>query len=491
MVPSGRISQVNDAPVRITGDYVLYWMIAARRTGWNFGLERAVEHAVLLKKPLVVLEALRVDHQWACVRFHQFVVDGMRDNRDALSRTGVRYHPYIERAPGEGKGLVAALAKRAAVVVTDDFPCFFLPRMVAATGNAIDVALEAVDSNGLLPIRAVTQVCPTAYAFRRALQKLLPAHLHERPSPDPLAGRQLPPAAGPLPDAIATRWPHALEWLDAGGTIDDLPIDRNIRPTDTKGGPVAARARLRQFLQEDLDRYATERNQPEREVSSRLSPYLHWGHLSSHEIFDALMTREGWIGDVPAKATGAREGWWGVGAAAESFLDEFVTWREVGYNMASKRDNYDLFESLPAWAITTLDAHEGDEREWVYDLDALDRATTHDPLWNAAQRQLVTEGRIHNYLRMLWGKKILQWSPSPREALATMIELNNKYALDGRNPNSYSGIFWILGRYDRPWFPNRPIFGVVRYMSSENTARKVRVKEYIRRYGVPDGRLRW
>ncbi len=183
----------------------------------------------------------------------------------------MRYHPYIERAPGEGKGLVAALAKRAAVVVTDDFPCFFLPRMVAATGNAIDVALEAVDSNGLLPIRAVTQVCPTAYAFRRALQKLLPAHLHERPSPDPLAGRQLP-AAGPLPDAIATRWPHAL---------------------------------------------------------------------------------------------------------------------------------------------------------------------------------------------------------------------------DGRNPNSYSGIFWIFGRYDRPWFPNRPIFGVVRYMSSENTARKVRVKEYIRRYGVPDGRLRW
>jgi deoxyribodipyrimidine photo-lyase len=201
-----------------------------------------------------------------------------------------------------------------------------------------------------------------------------------------------------------------------------------------------------------------------------------------YQVFDALMAREGWLGDLPAKATGAKEGWWGVSAPAESFLDELVTWRELGYNMTSKRDDYDVFESLPSWARHSLDLHESDDRAFVYGLDAFEHAHTHDPLWNAAQRQLVAEGRIHNYLRMLWGKKILEWSATPREALSTMIELNNKYALDGRDPNSYSGIFWVLGRYDRPWHPERPVLGVIRYMSSENTARKMRVKEYVRKF---------
>jgi deoxyribodipyrimidine photo-lyase len=150
--------------------------------------------------------------------------------------------------------------------------------------------------------------------------------------------------------------------------------------------------------------------------------------------------------------------------------------------MCWQRDDYDRYESLPDWAQTTLAEHAGDQRPFVYRPEQLEAADTHDPLWNAAQRQLVGEGRIHNYLRMLWGKKVLEWSASPREALATLIELNNKYALDGRNPNSYSGIFWVFGRYDRAWGPERPIFGKIRYMSSENTARKVRVKDYIRRY---------
>jgi deoxyribodipyrimidine photo-lyase len=179
-----------------------------------------------------------------------------------------------------------------------------------------------------------------------------------------------------------------------------------------------------------------------------------------------------------------RAGWWGMSAGAESFLDELVTWRELGYNMCAQQPgDYDRYESLPGWARASLDRHADDPRDPVYDIDALERSRTYDPLWNAAQRQLVREGRMHNYLRMLWGKKILQWSATPQEALATMIQLNNKYALDGRNPNSYSGIFWVLGRYDRPWAPERPIFGVIRYMSSENTAKKLRVKRYLDRYG--------
>ena len=255
-----------------------------------------------------------------------------------------------------------------------------------------------------------------------------------------------------------------------------------VRAVEVRGGSIAARQRLAEFLAVDLPQLAAERNHPDREVSSRLSAYLHWGHLSAHEVFDAVMAREGWLGDLPAKATGAREGWWGVSAAAERFLDELVTWRELGYNLTSKQDDYDMFESLPSWAQQSLDLHENDDREFVYDLDQFEQAQTHDPLWNAAQRQLVAEGRIHSYLRMLWGKKILEWSAAPRAALATMIELNNKYALDGCNPNTYSGIFWVLGRYDRPWHPERPVFGVIRYMSSENTARKLRVRDYVRKF---------
>jgi deoxyribodipyrimidine photo-lyase len=195
------------------------------------------------------------------------------------------------------------------------------------------------------------------------------------------------------------------------------------------------------------------------------------------------MEKEGWFFDrLSPKAQGKRSGWWGMREQAEAFLDQMVTWRELGFNMCYRRRDYDLYESLPEWALKTLEEHEMDPRPYIYNPEEFEKAKTHDPLWNAAQIQLVREGRIHNYLRMLWGKKILQWSSIPREAIGIMIELNNKYALDGRDPNSYSGIFWVLGRYDRPWGPERPIFGKIRYMSSKNTARKVRVERYIKKY---------
>jgi deoxyribodipyrimidine photo-lyase len=245
-------------------------------------------------------------------------------------------------------------------------------------------------------------------------------------------------------------------------------------------------------LSAKLDRYAEDRNVPDLDASSGFSPYLHWGHLSVHEVFHELARREGWMPSKLAnKASGSREGWWGMSPAAEAFLDELVTWRELGYNFCSRRRDYGEYASLPGWAQETLAEHRRDHRPTLYSLEQFEHSQTHDPLWNAAQRQLVQEGRLHNYLRMLWGKKILEWSPTPQAALATMIELNNKYAVDGRNPNSYSGIFWVLGRYDRPWGPERPIYGKIRYMTSENTARKVAVKEYLRRHGPARSRSLW
>jgi deoxyribodipyrimidine photo-lyase len=253
--------------------------------------------------------------------------------------------------------------------------------------------------------------------------------------------------------------------------------------TETRGGSAAAEAVLQRFLDERLTRYAEARNQPGEEVTSELSPYLHFGHVSAHQIFVDLMTREGWsIGDLATVAKGSRSGWWGVSPSAEAFLDQLVTWRELGFNMCWQRDDYDRFESLPQWAIKTLSKHARDPRPYLYSLEEFENGRTHDPLWNAAQMQLVREGRIHNYLRMLWGKKILEWTTSPQESLAVMIELNNKYALDGRDPNSYSGIFWCLGRYDRPWGPERPVYGTTRYMTSESIPKRIHAREYVRRY---------
>lgn len=482
-VPALRVRRANAAPLA-PGEYVLYWMIAARRTHANFALERAAEWARTLAKPLVVLEALRVDHPWASARLHRFVLDGMADNARALAARGVTYWPYVEPEVGAGRGLLAALAARAAVVVTDEFPCFFLPRMVAAAARRLPVRLEVVDSNGLVPLAATPGAFPTAFAFRRWLQRHLGEHLTAFPGVDALeAGGLGGPAA--LPRELAQRWPAASAELLGGDAraLAALPIDQTVTPVRTRGGSLAAERELLDFVGHKLARYGERRNQPDDEGASGLSPYLHFGHLAAHQVFTAVTGAEGW---EPTRASGKRDGrrgWYGVNASAEEFLDQLVTWRELGQVFAWHRpEDHDRYESLPAWARATLEEHARPGAPGP-SLAELERAASDDELWNAAQTELLRTGRMHNYLRMLWGKKVLEWSPSPREALARLIHLNNKYALDGRDPNSYSGIFWCLGRFDRPWGPKRPAFGTVRYMSSASTRRKLELDDYLERFG--------
>ena len=486
-VPPIRTVDLNHAPVRPEGLFVLYWMIAARRTRWNFALDRAVDLAAELNRPLVILEALRSDSPWASDRLHRFVLDGMEDNRRRLEDEPVLYHPYVEPERGAGKGLLTALAGEACAVVTDAFPAFFLPRMTAAAAGRLTVRLEEVDGNGLLPMDDADRTFPTAYAFRQHLQKRLPERIQEMPFEDPLAGASLP-RLSELPRELVRRWPPADPRLLQGdpGLLARLPVDHDVPVTGERGGSGRGHELLGSFLDERLPQYTALRNQPEADGTSRLSPFLHFGHVSAHEVVRRVLDREGWSPErLPAKATGSRSGWWGVSEPAEAFLDQVITWRELGFNTCRHLQAYDRYGSLPGWARKTLEDHRSDPRPFLYDPKAFQEGRTHDPLWNAAQGQLLRKGIIHNYLRMLWGKKILEWSASPEQALETMVELNNRYALDGRDPNSYSGIFWVLGRHDRAWGPERPVFGKVRYMTSENTARKVRVKDYIRRYGPP------
>jgi deoxyribodipyrimidine photo-lyase len=480
-IPAVRVTRENDRPVRPERDFVLYWMIGARRSTHNFALDHARDIAAGLNKPLLVLEPLRAGYPWASDRLHTFVVEGMRDNAAAFSKAGITHYAYVEPAPGDGRGLLAALARHACAVVTDDIPGFFQPRMVKAAAQKIDVALHSVDANGLYPIGATEKTFPTAYVFRRHLQKELPAHLAERPA-STLVRSKL--EAARVPQEVLRRWPAA-DLSDVPRLVASLPIDHTVTAVNTQGGSAAARKLVDAFLDKRLARYATERSEPDADAASGLSPYLHFGHIGAHAVFDALAKHEQWD---PSRAggikSGHKEGFWGMSAAAESFLDELVTWRELGFHTAKKIPAFDQYASLPPWARASLDKHAGDGRAHSYTLEELAGSRTHDPIWNAAQRQLVREGTMHNYLRMLWGKKVLEWSRSPQQALAHLVELNNKYALDGRDPNSYSGILWCFGRYDRPWGPERPIFGVIRYMSSDNTKRKFSLTRYLATYAA-------
>jgi deoxyribodipyrimidine photo-lyase len=487
---AGRVRVLADRPPRPDGEFVLYWMTAARRLRWNHALERAAALARELARPLVVLEALSCDYPWASERHHAFVLQGMADTARRAAGRPLLYHPYVEPEPGAGRGLLAALSRHACAVVADDAPHFLYPRLLGAAARRVDCRLEAVDSAGLLPIRAAPRALPTAYAFRRFAQAHLKRHLLAPPAADPLAGRGLP-RPRPLPEEIVRRWPGAGEALLAARpeALARLPVDHGVMPVAAlPGGATAAERLLDEFLERRLARYAEERSHPDAEAASGLSPYLHFGHLGVHEIVARLAERERWsVETLPEGGRGGRSGWWGTSASAEAFLDQLVIWRELGQHTCALRpDDHDRWESLPAWARATLERHAGDERPYLYEVDELAAAATHDELWNAAQRQLVAEGRIHNYMRMLWGKKVLEWSPDPRAALANLLALNDRWALDGRDPNSECGIFWCLGRHDRPWAPERPVFGLVRYMSSAAARRKLRLSGWLARWSSAD-----
>lgn len=439
-VPDVRVQVVLQDPVRENGDYVLYWMIASRRPYWNFGLQRAVEWARQLKKPLVILEALDCGYEWMTDRTHRFIMQGMEDNLQAFARKSVYYYPYVARTRKASRGFLSAVAAKACAVVADRFPAYICPGLIDAAARRLHVRFEAVDSCGVLPLDATDRVFQRAFSFRNYLHKTMAEHSVAFPLKDPLAGVRLPRFAG-LDKSIVRRWPS--------GIVRDLrriDVDHSVPPVREQGGWCTAMKVFSEFQRSPRVR------------RSGLSPYLHYGHISAHEVYEAARTKT-------------------------EFIDELLTWRELGFNMCAHRKDFDDYESLPEWAQRTLAKHAGDPRNPLYTPRQLERSKTHDPVWNEAQRQLVEEGTIDPYLRMLWGKKILEWTKTPQQALSVMIDLNNKYAVDGRDPNSYNGIMWVLGRYDRPWGPERNIFGTVRYMSSESTARKMRSREYASRYG--------
>ena len=310
----------------------------------------------------------------------------------------------------------------AAAVVTDDYPT--LPPLDSR------VACYAVDASCIVPMSEIGAKQYAAYAIRPRIRKLLPRYLR----PVPMAGVKRESAM------------HALETAGTGNS----------------GGRIEAERRLQEFLDHDLRRYARHRNEPSEHATSRLSPYLHAGHISALEV--ALRVKE-----HAAKHK----------LIADEFLEELIVRRELGFNFARYASDYGSLEELPSWARETLRSHARDKRPAVYSREEFVEARTHDALWNATQKEMLARGTIHPYYRMYWGKKIIEWSQSHEEALATMIEIHDRFALDGRDPNTYANILWCFGLHDRPW-PERPVFGKVRYMSLEGMRRKTDVDAYIR-----------
>jgi deoxyribodipyrimidine photo-lyase len=481
-------------------DYVLYWMLCHRRCQDNQVLQRAVQHCCTLRKPLLILDALRLDYPWASRRSHRFVLDGMasvahdvalwnslraKDLAEAGDGiAGVMHYPFVELESGAGRGLFAALAARAAVVVADDAFHFFFPRAIQAALRDSGVRFELVDDHGVMPLSLAQRAFPLARMWRRYFQSNASSFLFEQALQEPLA--ELPSLPGPkLDERIIRRWPaRSLAQLEGPELLRSLPL-LGPEPVAQQGGEHAALQQLFAFVGHKLSRYAEDSGHPDLDGCSALSSYLHFGQLSSRRVLREVLREASYQRpSVWPVARGQREGWWGTTPSVEAFLEQLIVWRELGYNQARfDPSGWTGYASIPTWAQRTLELHRGDPRE-LLTLEQLREARSPDPLWNACQRQLLREGRIHNALRMLWGKRFLEWTPSAQDALVWMEELNNLYALDGRDPNSYSGLLWVLGKFDRAWGPERPIFGTVRYMSSTATQRKRRVKAYLARYAA-------
>jgi deoxyribodipyrimidine photo-lyase len=439
-----RVVDANAAPVRPGADYLLYWAQMNRRVASNHALAHAIETANEMNLPLLVYEGLTCSYPYANDRLHTFVLEGVRDTAEALSRAGIGYCFYLRKRRADPNDVLYRLAARAALVVTDDYPTFVAAAHNASVAPKLEVRFRLVDSSCVVPTRRFTKREWAAYTIRPKILKLLPDYLCPVPMPDVRRRWELP-----VPE-----WHTPVSRDRIAALVADCEIDHSVAPsTAFTGGYTAARARLERFLARDLGRYAEQRNEPAAHATSNLSSYLHFGHISSIEV--ALAARK-----------------------STEFLEELIVRRELAFNFAF-HGRFDSLDSLPDWARQTMAAHAADERDPVFTREQLERAETYDPIWNATQKELLLRGTIHGYYRMYWGKKIIEWSATYAEAFDTMVYLHDRYALDGRDPNTYTNILWCFGLHDRPWF-ERPIFGRMRYMSYDGMRRKTDSAAYIR-----------
>lgn len=433
---------------------VVYWMQRAVRIADNPALDVAIEAGNLLGLPVVVFFAVIPNYPNANLRHYHFLQQGLRDVAEDAAERGVGF--VVRRHPDNS--LEAFLEEtEAALLIGDENPCREPERWRRVLAKRLRIPYWTVDADVVAPSRVFNRSYVLLHHFRPHLKRELPKYLVASGEVEPLK-----------------RWNprRRLAGIRLDGDITESfrGLDRTVRPVDSfTGGTHAAMKRLGEFVRNDLTAYDERRNHPEVRGTSRLSPYLHFGNIGPLTV--ALAVQKA-VDEGRAAA-----------AAGERFLEQLIGWRELAVLFVRHEPNYDNWECAAPWARQTLTEHAGDARAHRYTLKQLERGETADDMWNAAQREMITTGWMHNFMRMYWAKKILEWAPDPATAFDWAVMLNDRYELDGRDPNGYAGIAWaIVGRHDRPWF-NRPVFGLIRPMTAASTGRKFNASLYVRQHG--------
>ena len=431
------------------GTCVVYWMQRAQRGVDNPALDVAIEAGNALRKPVVVFFAPVPFYPAGNLRHYTFLAEGIPDIATALARRRVGF--VLRRWPEHSLVRFCEEVKPA-LVVGDENPLRGPEHWRQIAAKKLRVPLWTVDADVIVPSKLFLKEQYASHILRKRMQPLLAEYLVAPASPAP---------------RVAWKKPRGVESLSANSDIlRGWKLDRTVGPVpELHGGTQKALALLKAFVKDKLADYPKQRNHPESDGTSKLSPYLHFGHIGPHTVALAV-----------TKSNAPQ-------AAKDAFLNQVILWRELSVNFVRFNPDYDNFESGAEWAHRTLAKHAHDHRPVRYTESQMENAETHDPLWNAAQVQMVEGGWMHNYVRMYWAKKILEWARTPAEAYRIAVRLNDKYEVDGRDPNGYAGVAWsIVGKFDRPWF-ERPIFGQVRYMSLASTGRKFDSKKYIAQNG--------
>jgi len=425
---------------------VIYWMQRDQRVDDNWALLYAQQQALVMNQPLVVIFCLVNHFIGASPRHYLFMIDGLQEVEKQLARRKIHFILLAGNPQDVIPGYVSRLG--AGLVVTDFNPLRLTMTWRKEVAARIPVPLTEVDAHNIIPCRFISgKMEYAAFTLRKKIVPLLAEFLTAVPP--------LVPHPIPLPemDAGTTDWDAIPNKANNTGSANGISAFRS--------GQKAAFEAMEQFLHTRLERYNTDRNLPEIQGQSDLSPYLHFGQLSAQRLaFEVQRT------DADASSRAA-------------YLEELIVRRELSDNFCLYNERYDTFEGFQPWARDTLNRHRDDAREYLYGPEEWERAATHDPLWNAAQREMMKTGKMHGFMRMYWAKKILEWSRSPEEALQTAIWLNDTYSLDGRDPNGYAGIAWSIGgTHDRPW-GERPVFGMIRYMNYAGCKRKFNINLYL------------
>jgi deoxyribodipyrimidine photo-lyase len=443
-----RVTVRRAGPPDPDGQCVVYWMQRAQRALDNPALDMAIEAANLLRKPLVTFLGLVPFYPNANLRHYTFLAQGIPDLAQRLRRRGVSF--VLRRYPAHHLTNFCEEV-RPGLVIGDENPLREPERWRRVVRDRLRVPLWTVVADVIVPTKLLEK---EQYAAR-TIRPRIRAHLDEF----------LVPLANPKAQILWTPPRNLASLPPERDVLEGFPIDRSVQPVAAfRGGTDEALRSLSRFIEQRLAGYAVKRNRPELDGTSQLSPYLHFGQIGPHTV--ALAVKNA---DAPR-------------ADRDAFLEELIVRRELAANFVRFNPNYDRLASGERWALHTLRDHRRDEREYVYSERELEDAETHDPLWNAAQKQMVVGGWMHGYLRMYWAKKILEWTRSPEEAYDIAVRLNDRYELDGRDPNGYAGVAWAIGgKHDRAWGPERPVYGKIRYMSYQSTSRKFDSKLYIRR----------